>query len=262
MTICDENLRAVVGAIANAIGYVEGSKFLKSVPELDERSEEALIAPKIFKTTPLGELDPVPNGYVVPTFGRGAVRANNTQRLYVPAFEINASEPARIASWDRGDEELAEVRRMGTAERMLVELERSLLNSQEKLIVDLLTKVVSDERQIIQWETSRKDILARLKNGWTMLLPCAHPGLAVGLRGLGIYRQWDSPHVDENLAFLCGPPDDLGVWRRPTDDVPVMAWADGQKLTFGLSAYVLRGVGILNPGLLIGVELGECPEVD
>jgi hypothetical protein len=263
MKICDAKLRAVIGAMTNAIGYTQGNTFLNSIPEIDSDYQEQLIAPHFLETTALGEFTTIGSGYVLPSFGRAAVRVKGGETIHVPEFDFRATEKGRLSGWPRGEDTISEVQRKGIAQRMLREISGLLWNAQNKTTVDLFNRAVTEENGIWEWDRSKKEILTRLNDGWKILLPCAqHSALSYELRMRGLLRYEPSPHVEGNMGFLCGPKEKLGVWRRTSDDVPAFAWLNGQEFTVNLTSFLLRGMAIINSNMIIGVELGECPEVD
>jgi len=261
----EDNIPALVGAISNAIGYTTGPTFLEIFREEESNGESDLIAPSILETNKDGQFWPTAHGYVVPNIGRGAIQIPDTRPVYVPPFDVKASSDAfRISTWPRDHDEQSEIHRVEAAKRLLASIRQSLWQSQQKLAVSVLTKIATEQKNVVSWNEEKTRIYALLlkRTGWRLVLPLAHPHITSHLKGMIGHIPVESAHVDKGMGFLCGPKSDLGVWRKQSCVVPVSAWADSKDFTFGISACLLRGMAIFDYRLIKGIDLsGEILEI-
>jgi hypothetical protein len=225
----------------------------------------------LFGSTGSGGKLAVTSGYVSKGFSKDPKHVTGGDLLNPPLIEINASESSRIPFWPfaegeptiQSEREAIEARRLNTVLRMVRDLNLSLVDSLNKFTIRLLTWAIEQERNHLEWDLAQKEILKRLDLGWSFLRPNStdYMGLAFEMDRL-FPKCSNSPYLEGSTAFLCGPPGELGIWRRPATEITIVAWADGRELTFGLTAYLLCGQAILNASLIYGVELGEMPELD
>ncbi len=268
MNMIDDEARAVARAIDRAIGYADSGPLIWTSGAYEEQFQHSLIAHSLFG---LGDKPRrvLPGGYVSRSFIKPPVKNEERESSHPVPIEINAVDSSRMGLWPFLDDterlpeerERIDAHRIRIVRRMTDNLGQALCKSLNQFTLRLLNAVVDQEDQKLKWHSSQDQIVARLRNGWSLLRPETEDAFALGYDLTRHNLKCEAnASLDPHIAFLYGPPEDLGVWKR-APEVRLVAWADGRDLTYGLSALLYCGQSVLDPKLLFAVDLGTAPRL-
>jgi len=180
---------------------------------------------------------------------------------FVHTIELSATTQWRIADWlESGSNE---ERQGNHADRMLNDLFDIFIVKENELVLSLLRKIVKMETRVTEFSDSL-DLYAGVHRGRKMLHPMMPtPKLLpfFDAKATGRIIEYDDRAYGQSvprLSFEFDPKEELGLWGIEEEGAKVFLWMNAEKLTFGLSAFMLRGLVITNPDTLTSIDFSAC----
>jgi len=181
---------------------------------------------------------------------------------FVHTIELSATTQWRIAEWL--DCAKFEDSQLNHADRMLSDLFDTLLEKENELVLSLLTKIVRMEQRVTEYSDSL-DTYAGIRRGRKMLHPMTTTPKLLDFfdaRATGRVIEYDDREGNANrkLSYEFDSKVELGLWGIDAESAKVFPWMNAEKLTFGLSAFIFRGLVVTNPDTLTSIDFSACAQ--